>query len=316
MTSIRLPYVLEYVDRHGKVRRYFRRRGSKQIALPGIPGSDEFMAAYQAALATQPKQEIGAGRSRAGSIDALIASYFKSDAFTKALAGETQRMRRNILDRLRTNHGGKLVATLERRHVVAMLEKKKPYAQKNWLKTIRGLMLFAIKEKYRADDPTAGLRAAKPPTKSTGHMTWGDEQIAAYRDKHPIGTMARLAIELLLNVAARRGDAHRLGVQHSKNGKLCWRPHKTIRSTAKELKIRILPQLQRAMDAMPPRDTSLASAMRSCSTAVDIDLHLSQAAVATHGHDLGASASCVCQGLASGLARPSAVGDRGQSHRP
>ena len=70
--------------------------------------------------------------------------------------------------------------------------------------------------------------------------------------------MARLAIELLLNVAARRGDAHRLGVQHSKNGKLCWRPQKTIRSTAKELKIRILPQLQRAMDAMPPRGTSLA----------------------------------------------------------
>jgi putative ABC transport system substrate-binding protein len=46
MTSIKLPYVLEYTDRHGKVRRYFRRRGSKQIALPGIPGSDEFMAAY------------------------------------------------------------------------------------------------------------------------------------------------------------------------------------------------------------------------------------------------------------------------------
>jgi hypothetical protein len=39
-------------------------------------------------------------------------------------------MRRNILDRLRTNHGGKMVATLERRHIVAMLEKKKPYAAK------------------------------------------------------------------------------------------------------------------------------------------------------------------------------------------
>ena len=66
MSKIKLQYVQEYIDRHGKVRRYFRRRGSKQIALPGIPGSDEFMAAYQAALATQPKQEIGAGRSRAG----------------------------------------------------------------------------------------------------------------------------------------------------------------------------------------------------------------------------------------------------------
>ena len=110
----------------------------------------------RAALAPRPKtKRSGRDEGRPEAIDALIASYFKSDAFTKALAGETQRMRRNILDRLRTNHGGKLVATLERRHVVAMLEKKRPYAQKNWLKTIRGLMLFAIKENYRADDPTA-----------------------------------------------------------------------------------------------------------------------------------------------------------------
>ena len=29
-------------------------------------------------------------------------------------------------------------------------------------------------------------------------MTWGDEQIAAYRERHPIGSTARLAIELLL----------------------------------------------------------------------------------------------------------------------
>lgn len=213
MTSIKLPYVLEYIDRHGKVRRYFRRKGSKQIALPGISGSDEFMAAYQAALAKSASLEIGAGRFRPKSIDELIASYLKNDAFTKALAPETQRMRRNILDRFRTNHGAKLVATIEPRHIVGILEKKKPYAQKNWLKTIRGLMLFAIKENFRVDDPTARVSAAKPPVKSKGHMTWGDAQIAAYRERHPIGSTARLAIELLLNVAAWRGDAHKLGVQ-------------------------------------------------------------------------------------------------------
>ena len=100
--------------------------------------------------------------------------------------------------------------------------------------------------------------AAKPPVKSRGHMTWGDAQIAAYRERHPIGTTARLAIELLLNVAARRGDAHKLGVQHIKQGKLEWRPHKTIRSTGREMSIRILPELQAALDAMPPRGPSLA----------------------------------------------------------
>ena len=47
MTSIRLPYVQEYRDRHGKVRRYFRRPGYKRVALPGTPGSPLFMAAYR-----------------------------------------------------------------------------------------------------------------------------------------------------------------------------------------------------------------------------------------------------------------------------
>lgn len=257
MTRIRLDYVHEYLDRHGKLRRYFRRPGFKRIALTGIPGSDEFMAAYQAALAGQPARiEIGASRTGPGTINALTVAYVRSDAFLRAFADETQRMRRNILDRFRTDHGDKRVATLEQRHILKLIEKKKPHAQKNWLKTIRGLMLFAVKENYRADDPTAGLKAIA--VKSRGHMTWGDDQIAAYREKHPPGSAARLAIELLLNVAARRGDAHKLGVQHMKDGKLSWRPHKTLRSTGKMLSIRILPELQRALDAMPSRDNALA----------------------------------------------------------
>jgi hypothetical protein len=52
-------------------------------------------------------------------------AYYKSDAFLKALAPETQRMRRNILERFRADNGGKGVATFERRHVVKLLEKKK-----------------------------------------------------------------------------------------------------------------------------------------------------------------------------------------------
>jgi hypothetical protein len=63
MTRIRLDYAHEYLDRHGKLRLYFRRPGFKRIALPGIPGSDEFMTAYQLALAGQsPRAQIGAAR--------------------------------------------------------------------------------------------------------------------------------------------------------------------------------------------------------------------------------------------------------------
>ena len=45
MTRLVLHYVHEFKDRHGKVRRYFRRPGFKRVPLPGLPGSEEFMTA-------------------------------------------------------------------------------------------------------------------------------------------------------------------------------------------------------------------------------------------------------------------------------
>jgi hypothetical protein len=38
MAVVRIPYVKVYTDRHGKVRRYFRKPGCKPVALPGVPG--------------------------------------------------------------------------------------------------------------------------------------------------------------------------------------------------------------------------------------------------------------------------------------
>jgi hypothetical protein len=48
----RLPFVQEYFDRNGKLRRYLRRRGCLLIPLPGKIGSAEFMAAYRSSRGT------------------------------------------------------------------------------------------------------------------------------------------------------------------------------------------------------------------------------------------------------------------------
>jgi len=48
MAVIRLKYVNSFANRDRKncrMRHYFRRRGEKAISLPGVPGSEEFMAA-------------------------------------------------------------------------------------------------------------------------------------------------------------------------------------------------------------------------------------------------------------------------------
>jgi integrase len=82
-------------------------------------------------------------------------------------------------------------------------------------------------------------------------MTWLEPQIAQYRERWALGTMARLALELLLNIAARRFDAHQIGSQHVRGGKIVWRPHKTLRSTGKQLSVKIMAELQAALDAIP-----------------------------------------------------------------
>jgi hypothetical protein len=74
MTKIRLKYVHEFIDRHGKVRRYARLPGRKRVPLPGVPGSSEFMEAYQAALAGEVPHIIGVGTSRTKRAGALGGS--------------------------------------------------------------------------------------------------------------------------------------------------------------------------------------------------------------------------------------------------
>jgi integrase/recombinase XerD len=263
MAKFKLRYVNSFKDRHGRLRHQCRIPGQKSFGLPGLPGSAEFMEAYQAALAAASlaSREIGARRTKAGTINAAIVGYYASKSFTDGLASETQRMRRNILERFRVTrapsgqtYGDKSIATIERRHILKLLEALKPYAQKNWLKTIRGLMAFAVANSMRKEDPSESVKAIKTG-KSVGHMTWLEPQIAMYREHHKIGTAARLALELLLNVAARRHDAHTLGQQHIRDGKLCWRPHKTLRTTNKMLKVPILPEFQEALDAMPANDS-------------------------------------------------------------
>lgn len=82
-------------------------------------------------------------------------------------------------------------------------------------------------------------------------LAWDEALITKYRAFHKLGTTPRLAIELVLNIAARRGDLPIIGRQHLKDGCITWRPSKTSRSTRKVLTIRILPAFQEALDTMP-----------------------------------------------------------------
>jgi integrase len=243
----RLPkYVHGFLDRHGKTRFYFRRSGFKQVALPGLPWSPEFMGAYQAALADTPPLEIGASRTVAGTVNAVVIGYFGSAAFQN-LAPASQRQYRGILERLRREHGDKRIATLERRNVVALLNAKTatPAAARDLLYCLRVLVRYAIDIGLRDNDPTAGIKI--PKSKTEGFQTWSEEDIATFEAHYPIGSKPRLALELLLQSAQRRADVVRLGPQHIRGGVLSIRQQKT----GKTLAIPVSPALAAALYATP-----------------------------------------------------------------
>jgi hypothetical protein len=70
------------------------------------------------------------------------------------------------------------------------------------LLTIKPFFKWAVSMKLIATDPTVTIKVKVK--ESAGHATWTDEEVEQYRARHPLGTMARLALELMLNLASRR----------------------------------------------------------------------------------------------------------------
>jgi hypothetical protein len=116
--NLALPYVKSYRDGGGTMRRYFRKRGCKAVPLPGVPGSAEFMAAYQDALG-EPSHLHGP-RQGPGSVGALICDYVQSPAFTN-LKASSKRSYRIVLDRFGKLHGHRMVHDMPRAKVAAYI---------------------------------------------------------------------------------------------------------------------------------------------------------------------------------------------------
>ncbi|MGE0153029.1 MAG: tyrosine-type recombinase/integrase [Reyranellaceae bacterium] len=249
MTKFRLAYIHRFKDRHGKIRHYFRRPGCNRIALPGLPGSEEFMAAYQAALAgeTAPLRPIGAAKSKPGTIGALVASYFESHEF-KTLAKSTQATYRGIIERWREERGDKPVQTLKSENIRKGLDKRAATAAaaNNWLRMVRLLMRYAIKQNLRCDDPTIGIENVR--VRSNGFATWSDDHIEMFKARWPLGTRARLALCLALHTTQRRGDLVLMGRQHIRGGT---RIVTVQQKTGEEVDQPLHAELVEAIEALP-----------------------------------------------------------------
>jgi len=246
-TKSGLPkYCTWNIDQRGA--RFVRfRKSSFSTYLSGTPWSESFMRQYAAALDGVKAQTntIGAERTKPGSINALIVSY--TNLVFPTLKPSTQRVRANILERFRREHGDKPVSGLQHHHIASIIAAKArtPDAANNLRKVLRHLLDHAVDIRMIAANPA--IRVKRLKTSGEGIRPWTEEDVAQFTARHPLGSRAYLAMALALYTGQRLSDVVPMGWQHVRGNKIAVRQEKT--GTA--LLIPIVPALAQALAAVP-----------------------------------------------------------------
>lgn len=249
VTTIRLPYIKVYRDRTGVVRRYFRRKGKTYGPLPGLPGSAEFMGAYQAFIGYDPKPAV---RDSPGTIGALIKSYYASSGFQNLSGTSKALYSKSVLEPFAEKHGHRRFNDIIREKIVGYVENiglTRPGLANLTRSVLLLLMAYAVARGHRRDNPLAGLKPYKVGT----HHTWTDHELKAFEARWPLGTPERLAYATLLYTGQRVGDARKILLRDALAGAIPFKQQKT----GTELVIQVHPELRRAIKAGPTKGTYL-----------------------------------------------------------
>lgn len=247
--KIKLPYLNEFRDRHGKMRRYVRRPGCRPVPIPGVPGSPAFMDAYRAAVdgpAPKPKQGIVAG-----SVKALTLEYFSSIKFSK-LAPSSQALYRKAIAPVLERDGHRLVADMPAKmaeQLIGEIGARAPGTANIVRAVLRTVFKIAVKQGLRPDNPFADV----PKYEVGSYHTWTEAELEQFEARWPLGTRPRLAYDLLLWTTQRVGDVARMRRADVGDGVIRGIQQKT----GSEYSVPIRPELAASLRACPTKGLSL-----------------------------------------------------------
>jgi integrase len=243
MSRPRKPYLQKELTRHGKVVWYFRRGKEKRIRLSGTYGSREFNAAYDAALAGVAIQKKATPSQ--SSLRWLVDRYYASGRFEK-MQPNTQRNHRLMLESVCKTGGALSFRLLTAAEVRAGMVRREgtPRMAATYVSVMRALFDFAKDNAWIDHNPVVEDIKARG-AKTDGYHSWTDEQVEQYQRCHPVGTLARLALDIMLYTGLRRSDAIAFGRQHISNGTITIRAGKN----RADIIIPLLPPLAASIEA-------------------------------------------------------------------
>jgi integrase/recombinase XerD len=225
--KVTLPNLLPVTaKKSGKTYWYYRTKSRPLVPMPDLPHDHpDFLHAYAEAREQAPLKTRA--RTRAPGTVAAIADAVQRTKAWDALAPGYRRLMILHLTAIAAHGEAALIGDLRRRHVEADLAALTPAVSRNRLKAWRLILRHAAAAELIDDDPTAQIRLARMPAGS-GIDGWTDAEIAAFRTRWPLGTVARARMELLLWTGAAVSDAVRLGRgMVDRDGMLTYRRQKT-----------------------------------------------------------------------------------------
>ncbi|MDQ0836244.1 hypothetical protein [Sphingomonas faeni] len=218
------------------------------------PGTEAFLPEFRACNdgVSAPEIEAGANHAAVGTFDDLRSRYYRYPDFLDP--GERTRVvyrctaeRWRARSRKGRRYGEIMVRELSPRHVEAMLAELFPHRDvgEHAAQTALGAMKFAMRIGMAG---TNAVIVTRPFEVSGGGLhSWTEEEIAAYEQHHAIGTVARLAFDLMIWTGQRGGDARKMGPASVQDTRL----ELTREKTKVFVSLPIMPGLAESIPAAP-----------------------------------------------------------------
>lgn len=253
MPRPRPPHLHRETNRHGNVAWYVRIGKGPRIRIKAIYGTPEFDAAYQAAIHGESPQP--AGKAARGSLEWLWMLYRQTNAWSE-LSLATRKQRENIMRGVLKTGGNQPLSKITGKAIEQGIQRRKPFAARHFVDTLRGLYKWAVAAEHVSSDPTTGKAVAKP--KSKGFPVWTEDELEQYERHWPLGTRERVMFGVYCFTGLRRGDAAKLGKQHIRNGVI------TIDTEKNDMRVTIpvLPELAEILEAGPLGELSIIASKK------------------------------------------------------
>lgn len=255
MVTIKLPYIIEDVDRYGNVRIYFRRNGRK-VRIRDHLGSHGFHERYAALKkATLEQAPAICCGPRPNTFRWLCVQFFCSAEY-KRLDPRTQYTRRRVIETMfdepvssscKQTFADFPLNRMTPKALRVLRDRKAdlPGAADNRVRALRGVFAWAMDAELLISNPARDVKYIRGETE--GWHSWTPEELQQFEERHAVGTKPRLALALLIYTGTRRSDVVRLGPPHVREGWIKF----TQRKTGIIVELPISPALQDVIDATP-----------------------------------------------------------------